>query len=149
MANLLNIYYIIYLTSFYGASCNSYLQVSVFPIFATLLEFGNISRLERPRLLFTIYTKCCRPTLSHPWWLIRPYVPTRNLRSAKKNLLRKPMVGLLCCCPELWNKGYQMENVRMNYLLYMDDLKLYARSKKEIESLVNTVRIFSILCSLV
>ena len=41
------------------------------------------------------------------------------------------------------NKGYQMENVRVNHLLYMDDLKLYARSNKEIESLVNTVRIFS------
>ena len=36
-----------------------------------------------------------------------------------------------------------MENVRVNHLLYMDDLKLYARSNKEIESLVNTVRIFS------
>ena len=41
------------------------------------------------------------------------------------------------------NKGYQMENVRVNNLLYMDDLKLYAQSNKEIESLVNTVRIFS------
>ena len=36
-----------------------------------------------------------------------------------------------------------MENVRVNHLLYMDDLKLYARSNKEIESLVNTERIFS------
>ena len=41
------------------------------------------------------------------------------------------------------NKGYQMEIVRVNNLLYMDDLKLYAQSNKEIESLVNTVRIFS------
>ena len=41
------------------------------------------------------------------------------------------------------NKGYQMENVRVNHLLYMDDLKLQARSNKEIESLVKTVRIFS------
>ena len=41
------------------------------------------------------------------------------------------------------NKGHQMENVRVNHLLYMDDLKLYAQSNKEIESLVNTVRIFS------
>ena len=40
------------------------------------------------------------------------------------------------------NKRYQMENVRVNGLLYMDDLKLYARSNKEIESLVNTVRIW-------
>ena len=36
-----------------------------------------------------------------------------------------------------------MENVSVNHLLYMDDLKLQARSNKEIESLVNTVRIFS------
>ena len=36
-----------------------------------------------------------------------------------------------------------MENVRVNHLLYMDDLKLYPRSNKEIQSIVNTVRIFS------
>ena len=30
------------------------------------------------------------------------------------------------------NKGYQMENVRVNNLLYMDDLKLNVRSNKEI-----------------
>ena len=29
------------------------------------------------------------------------------------------------------------------YLLYMDDLKLYGKSKAELEALVNTVRIFT------
>ena len=33
--------------------------------------------------------------------------------------------------------------VYMNQLLYMDDLKLYARSEKGLESLVHIVRIFS------
>ena len=31
----------------------------------------------------------------------------------------------------------------MNHLLYMDDLKLYAKFEIGLESLVNTVRIFS------
>ena len=32
---------------------------------------------------------------------------------------------------------------RINHLLFMDDLKLYSRSKKGLDSLVQTVRIFS------
>ena len=32
---------------------------------------------------------------------------------------------------------------KINHLLYMDDLKLYAKSSTEIESLLNTVQIFS------
>ena len=41
--------------------------------------------------------------------------------------------------------GYEMtkDGCRINYLLFMDDLKLYANNKKEIASLVQTVRIFS------
>ena len=31
----------------------------------------------------------------------------------------------------------------ISYLLYMDDLKLYGKSSRELESLLNTVRIFS------
>ena len=32
---------------------------------------------------------------------------------------------------------------KLNHLLYMDDLKLYAKNQTEIESLIHTVRIFS------
>ena len=32
---------------------------------------------------------------------------------------------------------------KINHLLHMDDLKLYAKSSMEIESLLNTVQIFS------
>ena len=32
---------------------------------------------------------------------------------------------------------------RINHLLFMDDLKLFAKNEKEIDSLVQTVRIFS------
>ena len=41
--------------------------------------------------------------------------------------------------------GYQFSTngQRINHLLYMDDLKLYTRSEKELNSLVETVRIFS------
>ena len=31
----------------------------------------------------------------------------------------------------------------MNHLLYMDDLKLYAKDKKELDNFIQTVRVFS------
>ena len=41
--------------------------------------------------------------------------------------------------------GYEMtkHGCRINHLLFMDDLKLFAKNEKEIDSLVQTVRIFS------
>lgn len=40
--------------------------------------------------------------------------------------------------------GYVFKNkVKVNHLLYMDDLKLFSKSESDIESLVHTVRIFS------
>jgi hypothetical protein len=40
--------------------------------------------------------------------------------------------------------GYEFKTkVKVNHLLYMDDLKLFSKSKAEVESLVHTVRIFS------
>ena len=33
--------------------------------------------------------------------------------------------------------------VKINYLLFMDDLKLHSRNEKEWDSLVQTIRIFS------
>ena len=32
---------------------------------------------------------------------------------------------------------------KINHVLYMDDLKLYAKSEKELDSLIQTVRVFS------
>ena len=42
--------------------------------------------------------------------------------------------------------GYRLEDIRekVNHLLFMDDLKLYGQNEKQIQKLVNTVRIFSI-----
>ena len=40
--------------------------------------------------------------------------------------------------------GYSFKKkTKINHLLYMDDLKIYAKDRKELESLINTVRIFS------
>ena len=39
--------------------------------------------------------------------------------------------------------GCDLNGEKMNHLLYLDDLKLYAKSEIGLESLVNTVRIFS------
>lgn len=40
--------------------------------------------------------------------------------------------------------AYSFKNKeRINHLLYMDDLKLFGKSKKDLESLMNTVRIYS------
>ena len=41
------------------------------------------------------------------------------------------------------NKGCKLDDIKVNHLLYMDDLKIYACSDKEMEFLVNTIRIFS------
>ena len=41
--------------------------------------------------------------------------------------------------------GYKLseEEVKVNHLMFMDDLKLYGKNVKEINSLVQTVRVFS------
>ena len=41
------------------------------------------------------------------------------------------------------NKGYKLDDIKVNHLLYMDGLKIFACSDKEMESLANTIRIFS------
>ena len=35
------------------------------------------------------------------------------------------------------------EKVRINHLLHMDDLKLYAKNEKRIDTLIKTARVFS------
>ena len=40
--------------------------------------------------------------------------------------------------------GYSYgNNVKINHLLFMDDLKLYAKNSNQLDSLIQTVRIFS------
>lgn len=40
--------------------------------------------------------------------------------------------------------GYELKGKgRINHLLYMDDLKLYGKTKEQVESLVNTVELIS------
>ena len=40
--------------------------------------------------------------------------------------------------------GYEIEkNLKINHRLYMDDIKLYAKSKRELDSLIQSTRIFS------
>ena len=42
------------------------------------------------------------------------------------------------------NLGYvTSRNQKLNHLLFMDDLKLYAKSERELDSLIQTVRSFS------
>jgi len=45
----------------------------------------------------------------------------------------------------LTNKGFIVDKHRLvsNYLLYLDDLKLFAKSRSELDSLVKTVKLFS------
>ena len=51
------------------------------------------------------------------------------------------LLGLLLCRSNL---GYKLSSgYVINHLLYMDDLKLYSRTEEEIQSLLNTVDIFS------
>ena len=41
--------------------------------------------------------------------------------------------------------GYQQEkhSIKINHLLFMDDLKLYEKNERELSSLINIVHIFS------
>ena len=41
--------------------------------------------------------------------------------------------------------GYQLEkcNIKINHLLFMDDLKLYVKNERQLNSSINTVHIFS------
>ena len=51
---------------------------------------------------------------------------------------------LMTCVLRKTKPAYTLKNKsKLNHLLYMDDLKLYAKSQNEIESLIHTVRIFS------
>ena len=59
-----------------------------------------------------------------------------------------PILFIICLIPLShllsWNIfGFKIGNHTINHLLYMDDLKLYGKNDKEIDSLTNTVRIFS------
>ena len=55
------------------------------------------------------------------------------------------MKGLIPLTNELNNTkyGYEIYEKTINHLFYMDDLKLYAKNDKELESLHSTVKQFS------
>ena len=60
-----------------------------------------------------------------------------------------PLLSVLRMAPLPWllrraKAGYEWGNKRfkLNHLLFMDDLKLFAKSKKQIDSLVQTMHIF-------
>ena len=59
-----------------------------------------------------------------------------------------PLLFILCLIPLTYlldqnQFGFKLEKSTVNHLLYMDDLKLYGKNEKEIDALVNIVRIFS------
>ena len=61
-----------------------------------------------------------------------------------------PLLFVICLIPVTYilrnmSQGYhfEMNELKINHLLFMDDLKLYASSQKALDSLVQTVRIFS------
>lgn len=61
-----------------------------------------------------------------------------------------PLLILACMIPltkvlRKLQAGYVIKdgNLRMNHLLYMDDLKIFGKSEREIESLVRTVQVIS------
>ena len=39
--------------------------------------------------------------------------------------------------------GYMLGNVKISHLLFMDDLKVFGKNEKEIDSLIKTVEVFS------
>ena len=39
--------------------------------------------------------------------------------------------------------GYKLSKGKINHLMYMDDIKLFAKNEKELEILIHAVRIYS------
>ena len=61
-----------------------------------------------------------------------------------------PLLFVLCMVPLTWflrraKAGYEWasKGFKLNHLLFMDDLKLFAKSKNQVDSLVQTVHLFS------
>ena len=54
-----------------------------------------------------------------------------------------PMTLLLRSCKTGYYTGPGKENPKVNHILFMDDLKLFGKSSKEIDSLVRMVFVFS------
>ena len=59
-----------------------------------------------------------------------------------------PLIFVICMIPlsKVLRKakaGYRLGDVKINHLLFMDDLKMFAKNKNEIERLVSTVQVIS------
>ena len=52
------------------------------------------------------------------------------------------MVPLTCVLRKA-RAGYMLDGVKINHLLFMDDLKLFGKNEKEVDSLVSTVKMIS------
>ena len=59
-----------------------------------------------------------------------------------------PLIFVMCLFPltgllRTLNKGFVVHGIVVSHLLYLDDLKLYAKSTDEMLAVINTVRVFS------
>ena len=59
-----------------------------------------------------------------------------------------PLIFVICMIPlsKVLRKakaGYRLGDVKINHLLFMDDLKMFAKNKNEVERLVSTVQVIS------
>ena len=67
----------------------------------------------------------------------------------KRNLQGRSAITITICnsddAPESHTGEYKLHKLqeRINYILYMDDIKLFAKNKKELETLTQAVRIYS------
>ena len=52
-----------------------------------------------------------------------------------------PLNHILRKCADGYKLSRSQE--KMNHLMYMDDIKLFAKNEKELETLIHTVRIYS------
>ena len=103
------------------------------------------------------------PNNSMKSWKLELNASTKTL--GKVNIRRgifqgnslSPLFFALCMVPLIWllrtaKAGYEWGNkgFKLNHLLFMDDLKLFAKSKNQIDSLVQTVYIFieDMVCNL-
>ena len=59
-----------------------------------------------------------------------------------------PLLFVICMIPltcvlRKARVGYMLDGVKINHLLFMDDLKLFGKNEREVDSLVSTVKMIS------
>ena len=124
--------------------CNAFDSVPHDWILKCLLLYGmhpKICGVIASSMQFWRTTLTCNNVVLGDMNICRGICQGDSLSSLPFVLALMPISYLLCQT----NKGYTVKDcdVRLNHLLYVDDIKLYGRSQSELESLAHIVQLYS------